>query len=341
MKRKVVWICLSALWAGLVGCSNLDQKNTEEEYPLAAVELIAPAGAGSGYDLTIRSVAQCLSGTGLVSVPLPVTNKPGGGGSVSLGYLDEMRGRDDVLSIFSPPICLINLNGTTDLNYKNNTTPIAKLVVDYGCFAVRADSPYGTINEMMEALKEDPNSIRIGGTSSEGSMDHIQFLKIAQAAGVKRLKEIPYEGFENGGAVAQLMGNRVDVLSAGISDVVGLVESGDVRVLAVTSRERLEGEVISQMPTCREQGIDADFSTWRGLFGPKDMPEYAVEYWEGTLEKMVQTKEWAENCEKYGWTMEYQGHQDFEVFLDKVNGEYAVLLEDIGLLKSPAGGAGG
>lgn len=333
MKKNVIWILWLALAAGLSGCGQPDEKKPEE-YPLEAVELVAPAGAGSGYDLTAQSLAQCLSGTGLVSVPLPVTNKPGGGGSVSLAYLEENRGRDDVLCIFSPPLCLINLNGATDLNYKENTTPIAKLVVDYGCFAVRADSPYENLSQVMEDLKKDPRSLRIGGTSSEGSMDHIQFLKIAQAAGVRQLKEIPYEGFENGGAVAQLMGDRVDVLSAGISDVVGLMESGDVRVLAVTSRDRLEGEVISRIPTCREQGIEADFSTWRGLFGPKDMPEYAVAYWEQTLEQMADTKQWAAICEKYGWTMAYEGHQEFEVFLDGVNEEYALLLEDIGLLKA-------
>lgn len=73
------------------------------------------------------------------------------------------------------------------------------------------------------------------------------------------------------------MGNRVDVLSTGISDVVGLVESGDIRVLAVTSGERLNGDVIAHMPTCREQGINAEFAIWRGLFGPGDMPDYAVE----------------------------------------------------------------
>lgn len=337
MKKRKDWkmllVLLSGLW-GLCGCGQAEPAAGREAYPLEAVELIAPAGPGSGYDLTIRSMAQCLKSTGLAPVPLPVTNKPGGGGSVSLGYLDVNRGRDDVLSIFSPPVCLINLNGTTKLNYKDNTTPIAMLVVDYGCFAVRADSPYENLNQVMEQLKKEPRSLRIGGTSSEGSMDHIQFLKIAGAAGVGRLKEIPYEGFENGGAVAQLMGDRVDVLSAGVSDVVGLMESGDVRVLAVTSDERLEGDVISGIPTCREQGIDAGFSTWRGLFGPKDMPDYAVEYWENTLEEMVGTSQWSAICEKYGWTMEYEGHEEFGKFLDEVNQEYAVLLEEIGILKA-------
>ncbi len=318
------------LAVGAAGGSDKKEPEESEAYPLESVELIAPAGPGSGYDLTIRSVSQCLQNAGLVRVPLPVTNKPGGGGRVSLEYLEENRGRDDILSIFSPPLCLIHLNGSTDLNYRDNTTPIAKLVVDYGCFAVRGDSPDGDLNQLMDQLKKDPYSVRIGGTSSYGSMDHIQFLKAARAAGVKNLHLVAYEGFENGGAMAQLMGNRVDVLSAGISDVVGLMESRDIRVLAVTSGERLDGEIVSQIPTCREQGIDAEFSTWRGVFGPKDMPEYAVSYWEEALKKMTETENWETVCKKYGWTMDYKGHVEFEKYLDEVNEEYRVLLEEIG-----------
>ncbi|MEG1901523.1 MAG: tripartite tricarboxylate transporter substrate-binding protein [Clostridium sp.] len=317
---------------GVTGCAAIHPPEPEVHYPKESIEMIAPAGPGSGYDLTLRSVTQCLHDADLVSVPLPVTNKPGGGGIASLEYLDENKGRDNVLSVFSPPLCLIHLNGSTPMNYEENTTPIAKLVVDYGCFAVNINSPYTSINQVMDALKENPHALRIGGTSSEGSMDHIQFLKIAQAAGVERLNEITYEGFENGGVAAQLMGNRIDVLSAGISDVVGLMESGDLRVLAITSEERVGDGIISEIPTCKEQGIDAVFSTWRGIFGPKDMPEYAVTYWEKALEQMVQTKEWKSICEKYGWTMEYEGHDDFTEFLEKISKEYAILLDEIGML---------
>ncbi|MEG2871136.1 MAG: tripartite tricarboxylate transporter substrate binding protein, partial [Clostridium sp.] len=157
---------------GVTGCAAIHPPEPEVHYPKESIEMIAPAGPGSGYDLTLRSVTQCLHDADLVSVPLPVTNKPGGGGIASLEYLDENKGRDNVLSVFSPPLCLIHLNGSTPMNYEENTTPIAKLVVDYGCFAVNINSPYTSINQVMDALKENPHALRIGGTSSEGSMDH-------------------------------------------------------------------------------------------------------------------------------------------------------------------------
>lgn len=334
MRFKMLVILLG-MASALCGCrQTAKQEEASPAYPKEAVEMVAPAGLGSGYDLTLRSVAQCLHDAELVEIPLPVTNKPGGGGTAALTYLEEHKGRADVLSVFSPPLCLIHLNGTTEMNHEETTTPIAKLAVDYGCFAVNVNSPYQTINEVMDALKENPQALRIGGTSSEGSMDHIQFLKIARAAGVTRLNEIQYEGFENGGVVAQLMGNRIDVLSAGISDVVGLLESGDVRVLAVTSDKRIGSGLIAELPTCKEQGIDADFHTWRGIFGPKDMPDYAVDYWEHTLKKMSQTREWEEACEQYGWTMAFEGRRAFQEFLRQTDEEYAVLLEEVGMLEN-------
>ena len=320
---------LAVAVAVLAGCGAKEPAVQEKTYPKEAVELIAPAGPGGGYDLTIRALAQCLQETGLAEVPLPVTNKPGGGGRVCLEYMHERRGTDEMLVVYSPPLCLIHLNGSTELNYRENTTPIAKLAVDYGCFAVKADSPYQTLDQVMDQLKRDPRSVRIGGTSSVYSMDHVQFLKIARAAGVTGLQEIPYEGFENGGVMAQLRGERVDVMSAGLSDVLGLMDSGDIRVLAVTAPERLEGEAVSQIPTCRELGIDAEFSNWRGIFGPEDMPDYAVEYWGEILQKMAGTAEWKAACDRYGWTVDFQNRTDFMKFLDEVSGEYEVLLREI------------
>lgn len=343
MKRSVA-LAVVLLAAAL--CTSCQQKapassQAAPAYPRQAVELVSPAGMASGYDLTIRSVSQCLQDTGLVTVPLPVTNKPGEGGGIALRYLSENQGADDVVAVFSPPLCLLNLNGDTPLSYGEDTTPIARLITDYGCFAVAADSPYETLPQVMEAIVDDPTAIRVGGTSSLGSMDHIQFLKAAQAAGVETLDQIPYTGFEDGGAPAQLLGGHVDLISAGISDVVGLVESGDLRVLGITAEKRVGSGIVAQMPTCVEQGIDATFYNWRGLFGPRDMPDYALDYWEQTLAEMAETQEWADICAKYGWDMDYLGHEEFLTFLDQVNREYAALLEQIGLLQGGSAGDAG
>ncbi len=327
MKKLSTLVVLSVLLL-LVSCDySPAEVPATSDYPRKSIEMIAPAGPGSGYDLTIRAVAQCLMDTKMVPVPLPITNKPGGGGVATLEY--ENADADDILAVFSPPICMINLNGSTELNYRENTTPIARLITEYGLFAVRKDSPYTTIAQVMEALKKDPKAVKIGGISAPGSMDHIQFLKFAHAAGVPNLHLIEYVGFQDGTCAAQLLGGHVDLVSTGISDTIGLVESGDVRALAVTSDKRIGNSLVQEIPTCMEQGIPATFINWRGIFGPKNMSEHAREYWEKTLRQMAETPEWEETCNKFGWDMEYAGHKDFLTFLDEVNIEYLALLQEI------------
>lgn len=340
LKKKIVTGLLAVTLLGtsvLAGCGAKDagtagKSQTGDSYPKKAMEFIAPGGAGGGWDLTIRTTAKVLKDSKLVSVPMPVTNKPGGGGGVNLAYMQTKKGSDNLISVYSPPILLINLNGSTDLSYKD-TTPLARLITDYGVFVVSKDSPYNTINDVIEALKKDPKSIKIGGNSSAGSMDHIQFLMIAKAAGIENLKEIDYVSFQDGAASAQILGGHIGLLSTGLGDVQQLLESGDLKALAHTGSRRVGEGFLAEIPTVKEQGIDATFENWRGLFAAPDMPEYAVEYWREQLGEMVKTKEWQEALKKNGWDDAYLDKEGFERFLEKVNGDYKGILTDIGMVK--------
>ncbi len=304
----------------------------EVKYPEKALEFIAPAGAGGGWDTTIRTVAKTLQDTKLVSVPMPVTNKPGGGGGVALAYLEEKKGSDSIVTVYSPPLILINLNGSTPLGYKN-TTPLARLIADYACFVVSKDSKYKSITEVMDALKKDPKSVKVGGTSAAGSMDHLQFLKIAKAAGVENVKEIAYISFQDGSGPAQVMGGHVDLLSTGIADAKGLMESGDLVALATTADKRIGEGKIAEIPTCKELGIDATFINWRGLFGAPEMPEHAVKFWQETLKKMSETEEWKNACKSNGWDNTFASGDEFVKFLEQENENSKMLLSEIGMLK--------
>lgn len=194
------------------------------------------------------------------------------------------------------------------------------------------DSKYETIKDVMDALKADPKSVKIGGNSAAGSMDHIQFLIMAKAAGVENLKEIDYISFQDGTATAQILGGHVDLLTTGLADIMALVESGDLKALAHTGSERVGEGLLAEIPTCKEQGIDAVFENWRGLFGAPDMPAEAVAFWQETLSKMVETEEWKTESAKHGWAQSYLGQEDFKEFLIYTNEEYKIILDEIGLL---------
>lgn len=302
-----------------------------ESYPSKPLNFIAPAGPGGGWDTTIRVVAQVLKETNLVSQPIVVNNMPGGGGGVALAHMQTKKGDPYNIIVFSPPLLLINLTGQTQYSYKD-LTPLAMLIHDYGAFAVSKKSKYNSIVEIMEALKKDPKSVKVGGISSFGSMDHIQFLIAAKAAGVTNLKDITYVSFQEGEHMAALLGGHIDVLSTGLAEVTTALQTGAVKVLAITAPQRAGG-ILANVPTLKEEGIDAEFINWRGLFGAPGMPDYAVKYWIDTLGKMVQTPEWDKMVNKYNWTKAFMPSQEFGEYLAKVNEDYKIVLKEIGLYK--------
>jgi putative tricarboxylic transport membrane protein len=308
--------------------------NAKAKYPanVKRFEFIAPAGAGGGWDLTIRSVAKVLQDAKLVKTPMLVANRPGGGGAVALSYLQQRKGNDSIIAVYSPPLLLIKLNGTTPFSYKN-TTPLARLIADYACFVVAKNSKYQNFKDVMNALKKDPKSVKICGTSAAGSMDHLQFLKIAKAAGVTNLKQINYISFQDNTGAAQVLGGHVDLFSTGLAEVKGLLQSGDLRALASTADKRVGEGVLAQIPTCKEQGINATFVNWRGIFGPPGMPGEAVKFWEITLKKMSKTPQWKNLCKANGWDNIYANRKKFIKFLNANNRDYKILLKEVGMLK--------
>lgn len=328
MKGKVIWIMGIVAIALFIGGMAVAQ----QKYPNKPFEFIAPAGPGGGWDTTIRMVARVLQEEKLVPVPMPVVNKPGGGGGVALAYLQQRKGDPYTVAVYSPPLLLINLTGQTKLSYKD-TTPIARLISDYGAFAVPKSSPYRTINDVMNALKKDPKSVKVGGLSSPGSMDHVQFLIAAKAAGIENLAQIPYIAFQEGQHLAALLGGHIDLLSTGLAETEGPMMSGDIRVLAISRPQPYADGPFKGVPTLRQAGIDAEFINWRGLFGPPGMPDYAVKYLEEKLAQMEKTKLWDEICRTNGWDKSFLPSSEFKTFLEKTNEEYKEVLKAIGFYK--------
>ncbi len=302
-----------------------------KNYPSKPISFIAPAGAGGGWDTTIRMAAKALQDDKIVPVAMPVENRTGGGGAVALAFLQGQKKSDDNIVIYSPPLLYIKLNGTSQFGYKN-LTPLARLITDYGAFYIGKKSKYTSLKDVLEALKKDPTSVKIGGTSAAGSMDHLQFLEVAKAYGIKDLKKIQYIAFQDNSGSTQLMGGFIDVFSAGVGELRGLVESGDLKILATTAPERFGTGIVKTYPTCKEAGVDVAFYNWRGLFGAPGMPDYAVAFWRDALAKLSKSATWAKLMEQNAWTPAYLDQPEFIKFLDQANTDAADTFEELGIL---------
>ncbi|WP_281974724.1 tripartite tricarboxylate transporter substrate binding protein [Halobacillus litoralis] len=296
--------------------------------PEKNVEIVAPAGAGGGWDTTARSVGKILEEEEIMEQSVGVVNKEGGGGAVGWSYINSTNNPHNIF-VSSPPLIFVPLNGQSDLSH-DDFTPLANMIADYGAFAVAEDAKWENLNELFEDMKKDPSSVTVVGTSSPGSMDHMQFVAIAKKAGVD-IQKIKYVSAQDGGGMTQILNGSADVYSTGIAETVEQVKAEKVRVLGITAEERLEGEVLSEFPTAKEQGIDATFVNWRGFFGPGDMTEGQVKYYEEKLKEVSDSEAFADIRKNYGWNEMYMDSEEYGKFLDEQKEELGTLMEELGL----------
>ncbi|TXL65176.1 tripartite tricarboxylate transporter substrate binding protein [Cerasibacillus terrae] len=273
--------------------------------------------------------AQVLNEEGMIKENIGVVNKSGGGGAVGWAYVAGFEGNPHKLFVSSPPIVLIPLNGQSEYGHED-FTPLSNLIADYAAFAVREDAKWDNLNELFEDMKKDPESITVVGASAPGSMDHIQFVQIAKAAGVD-IKKIKYVSDQEGGALTQLLNGSVDVYSTGVAETVEQVKAGKIKVLGVTSEERLEGEVLEDFPTAIEQGIDETFINWRGFFGPADMDPAAVDFYEKKFKELSDSDAFAEIRDQFGWDEMYLNNEEYKQFLNEQKKDIKSLLDELGI----------
>jgi putative tricarboxylic transport membrane protein len=303
------------------------------KYPEEPIEIIAPANPGGGWDTLARTIQISLEMEKLVSEPLSVTNKPGGGGGVGLAFMAAQKGTDYTLVVYSPPLIINDINGTFEGKSYKDLTPIAKLITDYQVVVVKADSPYQTLEELLVAIRADPKALKFAGVSSPGSMDHVAFAKIAKAAGIDP-KAMDYIAFAGGGeATTALLGGNVAFLSTGIGESVAQLKAGTIRALAITAPERLPSDLLKDVPTVKESGYDVTYEIWRGVFGPADMSPDAKAYWDATIKKMVESPTWKDQLVKLNWSDAYAGSAEFTPFLEQETEMYKTLLTELGFAK--------
>jgi len=307
------------------------QHSEGASYPSRPLELIAPAGAGGGWDTLARTIDRALEVEKLYPQPISVINKVGGGGAVGLSYIFQKKGDDYELIVYSPPLIINTINKTFTQDYKE-LVPLAKLITDYQIFTVKADSPYKTFNDLLAALKKNPSAPKFAGASSPGSMDHLAMCKVAHAAGINP-KDLVYVAFNNAGeAITALLGGNVAFISTGIGEMVPQLQAGTVRALAVTSATRRPG-LMKDIPTVKELGINTTYEVWRGIFGAPGMSKDAQAWWATTLKTMAGTKTWKESLEKLQWVDAYADAKEFANFLEDDYKSYQGLMVTLGFVK--------
>lgn len=323
-------ILSSTIKSLLVGATILSSSLAVQAADVDSIHFLIPGGAGGGWDGTARGTGEALSKSGLVETA-SYENMSGGGGGKALGFLIEnAESQQGTLMVSSTPIIIRSLTKVFPQNFRD-LTPIAGIIGDYAAFAVRADSDIKTFADFVERFKADPAGVTVAGGSAPGSMDHLVPVMALQKAGVENPQQLNYIAFDAGGqAIAGLLSGEVDVLSTGLSETVDLANAGEIRILAITGEKRTD--VLPDVPTLMELGIDASFVNWRGFFGAPGMSEELQQQYISVIEKMYDTPEWEEVRARNGWINIYNAGDDFTKFLEKQEKEIGELMTSLGFL---------
>ncbi|MDF2499638.1 MAG: transporter [Anaerosporomusa subterranea] len=338
-KIKLISLLIAiALVISLAGCSQKAAAPEEKKgwAPQKQVTLLAVAGAGGGLDMVARTMAKFFDQTKIITQPIIVENKPGGGqvtGTVSFANQDAKN--DHKLMIASTPFILnhIKKDGNSPIG-PDQIYPLALLQEDYGVIAVKADSKYKTLKELFDAVKANPASVQFCGGGAPGTWDHLNSVLLARKAGAD-IKTMKYNTYDGGGeALTALLGGNADALTSDVSSIKQYVQAGRVRVLGVSSAARIaDDEVMKNIPTYKEQGFDVVTSNWRGIFAGKDVPEAAKKYWSEKVAELCKAQAWKDELKKQGVIYVYK---DAKGFYDHIKAEqvmYTEIYKELGMAK--------
>lgn len=261
-----VGLALSACSGGSGGGSSADG----EFDPGNRVTMIVPFSAGGGSDIAGRAIAAGLEEA--TGATITVENRVGGSGAV--GYSGLVNAEGDGTMLLASETALITLPIVQDVDFTYESfTPIMKAGEDYNLVVVASDSPFQSITDVIEAAKTEQLNAAVSGATGP---DHIAWSLIEQEQGIT-LERVTFESSSE--VLAALMGGHVQVAASSPGELTGQLESGDIRALCALAPERYEYDLLADIPTGSEEGVEVTFAQWRGFIAPGGIDDAAKEYW--------------------------------------------------------------
>jgi putative tricarboxylic transport membrane protein len=326
-------LTLGAVAAGLVltGCGTTANGGSASDGgsdgPITGLRFMVPNSPGSGYDTTARAVAAAME-DGDVAKGVEVFNLEGAGGTVGLQRLVNEKGNADMLMQMGLGVVGAQFSNQSEATL-DQTTPVAKLIEEAEAIVVPGNSPYKSIDDLVKAWKADPGNTPVGGASNPGGPDHLTPMLLAQEVGVKPtdVNYVPYDG--GGELLAGILGGDVAFAATGISEVTESAAAGDVRILAVTSKDAVKGV---DAPTLTDEGVDLVFANWRGVVAPPGLSDAETQKWVDAVTKMHDSDSWKKALEDNGWTDAFVTGDDFKKFLGDESDRVESVMSTLGLV---------
>lgn len=285
------------------------------QYPDRPIELIIPWSAGGGTDATGRIIATMLEAK--LGQPITINNRTGGGGIVGHEAIKAANPDGYTLGIITTELSMYKAVGSADMTYEDFTL-IGLFNADPSAVFVRADSPYQTMQDLAAAVKADPQSVKASGANF-GGLNHLSWVSLVQLLGAPADKAfwVPTDGATP--SLQLLAAGAIDVAVSQFPEAQSLVDAGEIRPLGFLGNE-INPKQPNVPPITEALGLEFSIAGWRGLGGPKGMPEDVVAKLSAALDEIVNSAEFATFMDGRNYGVVWQGGPDFEAYL-KTRGE--------------------
>ncbi len=297
MKKAINIIVIFALMMGLVACGQSTKNSANNEtgldYPKRAIEIVVPFGAGGSADIMTRQLATLMGD--YVNKPINVINKAGSGGVDGMVYVEQAPADGYTILQITPSHAIAEALGRPNANLTGDFEPIANFQKDIQVFGVAKDSPFNTIDELVEYAKANPGKLKIGGTSP-GGLDDYMANGFAKAAGIE-ITYVPYNSASE--TKAAVLGGELNIYQDKVISFLTMVKSGDIKPLIVLHDERLTMiDELKDVPCTVEKGIEFTQGSWRGFAVKKGTPQEIKDYLTEVIEKVYNSDKYKEASEK-------------------------------------------
>jgi len=297
-----------------------------QEYPTKPISMVVPFPPGGVAELVGRPLAASMQP--LLKQPIIVVNRPGAGGAVGMGSVAKgpADGYTILMGLSSISIFPVSdrINGKQPTYEMSDFAPIALVTADPTILVVRADGPYKTVKDFVEAAKANPGKINYSSSGVYGTL-HVAMEIFANAAGIK-LFHIPYQG--GGPAVTALLSGQVQASAQGPAAAIGQIRGGKFRALASWGSERLK--MLPDIPTFKELGYDAEFYIWTGVFVPTNTPIAIQQQLRAAVRQAAGSPEFKAAMDKVQTPIAYLDAPEFQRYWTRDAQRLAAALEKIG-----------
>jgi tripartite-type tricarboxylate transporter receptor subunit TctC len=310
------------LLAALMLCASAQA----QDYPHKPITMIVPFPPGGVADIVGRPLASVMQNS--LKQPIIVVNRTGAGGAVGMAAAAKSApdGYTILMGLSSISIFPVSdrINGKEPLYEMSDFAPIALVTADPTVLVVRADGPYKTLKDFVAAAKAKPGKINYSSSGVYGTL-HVAMEIFANAAGIQ-LFHVPYQG--GGPAVTALLAGQVEASAQGPAAVIGHIKAGKMRALASWGTQRLK--LLPDIPTFKEQGYDAEFYIWSGVFAPAATPAPVITKLREAVKEAANSSEFRAAMDKVQTPVSYLDAPEFANYWERDAARLKVALEKIG-----------